>query len=139
MPHPAQPVILDTWAILAYFQDEPAAAQVEELITSAQAKESPLLISVVNAGEIWYILAREASEQDADRSILELNRLGIRFVDIDWNLAHAAAVFKAGYSMSYAYCFAAALAKVKSAPLVTGDVEFEQLEGKIEIHWLMEK
>ena len=139
MPHPAHPVILDTWAILAYFQDEPAAAQVEELITSAQANESPLLISVVNAGEVWYILAREVSVEDADKSILELNRLGIRFVGVDWNLAHAAAVFKASYPMSYADCFAAALAKVKSAPLATGDAEFEQLEGKIEIRWLMEK
>jgi hypothetical protein len=47
-----------------------------------------LFISVVNAGEVWYIIAREASLSDADRSITELRHLGIEFVDADWTLAH---------------------------------------------------
>ena len=36
--------------------------------------------------------------------------------------------------MSYADCFAAALAKVKNSELVTGDPEFKKVE--IKIHWL---
>lgn len=38
--------------------------------------------------------------------------------------------------MSYADCFAAALAKENRAELLTGDKEFEQLEGEIKIAWL---
>jgi hypothetical protein len=33
-------------------------------------------MSVVNAGEVWYIIARRTSEADADRSMRELKQLG---------------------------------------------------------------
>ncbi|MBI2339278.1 MAG: PIN domain-containing protein [Deltaproteobacteria bacterium] len=35
--------------------------------------------------------------------------------------------------MSYADCFAAALAKMKKAELITGDKEFKEVEGDIKI------
>jgi len=38
--------------------------------------------------------------------------------------------------MSYADAFAAALAKMKKAQLVTGDKEFKALEGEIKIIWI---
>jgi predicted nucleic acid-binding protein len=38
--------------------------------------------------------------------------------------------------MSYADCFAAALAKCKKADLVTGDKEFMPLDGEIKIYWI---
>ena len=38
--------------------------------------------------------------------------------------------------MSYADAFAAALAKVKKADLVTGDNEFKPLDGEIKISWI---
>ena len=41
-------------------------------------------MTVVNAGEVWYIVAREASVADADASIKQLRDLGIVFVDADW-------------------------------------------------------
>jgi predicted nucleic acid-binding protein len=38
--------------------------------------------------------------------------------------------------MSYADCFAAALAKEKKTDLLTGDKEFKQVESEIGIRWL---
>jgi predicted nucleic acid-binding protein len=38
--------------------------------------------------------------------------------------------------MSYADCFAAALAKSRKAELVTGDKEFKQVESEITVRWL---
>jgi predicted nucleic acid-binding protein len=38
--------------------------------------------------------------------------------------------------MSFADAFAAALAKVRQAELVTGDPEFKPLEREIRIHWI---
>ena len=96
----------------------------------------PLFISVVNAGEVWYIIARETSAGDADRSIIELKQLGIEFVDADWTLAHEAGGFKSKHKMSFADCFAAALAKHKKALLLTGDREFQQVESVVVIDWL---
>jgi len=55
---------------------------------------------------------------------------------VDLELARRAARFKSRNRMSYADCFAAALAKTRRAELVTGDPEFKQVEGEIRIHWL---
>ncbi len=57
-------------------------------------------------------------------------------VDADIELTRIAARFKAKGGISYADCFAAALAKHNKATLLTGDHEFEQLEKEIEIVWL---
>ena len=136
MSRKAKAIVLDSWALMAYLEDEPAAEQVANIIADAHEDEIPLLMSVVNAGEIWYIIAREASEADANESIAELRQLGIVFIDADWNLAHGAAYFKSKKKMSYADCFAAALAKQRKAHVVTGDPEFKQVEQEITISWL---
>ena len=60
----------------------------------------------------------------------------VEIVPADQALTHRAAIFKATHRMSYADCFAAALAKDRSAELVTGDTEFKQLEKEIKINWL---
>ena len=87
-------------------------------------------------GEVWYTLAREVSEEDANASVKSLHDLRIQFEDADWTLTQEAARFKSRNKMSYADCFAAALAKVKKAELVTGDKEFKPLDGEIKISWL---
>ena len=136
MPRKPKAIVLDSWAIMAYLEDEPAAAQVADLIADAHEEDVPLLMSVVNAGEVWYILAREVSEAEANRCIHEMKQIGIEFIDADWALAHEAAGFKSKHKMSFADCFAAALAKQKKAVLLTGDPEFKHVEREITINWL---
>lgn len=128
-------IVLDSWAVMAYLEDEPAAEQVANIIADAHEDNTPLLMSVVNLGEVWYIIACEASEADAERSILDLGQLGIEVVPADWPLTREAAGFKARHKMSYADCFAAALARQKKAHLVTGDREFAQVEQEVQIIW----
>jgi predicted nucleic acid-binding protein len=129
-------LVLDSWSVLAYLEDEPAGQQVADIIADAHESGTPLMMTVVNAGEIWYITARETSEDVADRTIIELAQLGIRFSDADWKLAREAARFKTKGKMSFADCFAAALARENKADLVTGDAEFKQVESEVKIHWL---
>lgn len=129
-------IVLDSWALMAYLEDEPSAERVADLIADAHEENTPLMMTVVNLGEIFYIIAREASDADAERSIIEIRQLGIEIIDADWSLTHEAAAFKAKHRMSYADCFAAALAKQKKAHLVTGDFEFRQVESEIQILWL---
>lgn len=136
MPRKPKALVLDTWSLIAYFEDEPAAEQVANIIADAHENSTPLLMSVVNAGEVWYLFARKSSEADADQSISELRQLGIEFVGIDWALARQAATIKSKHRMSYADCFAAALAREQRAELVTGDKEFKQVEGELRIRWL---
>lgn len=136
MPRKPKSIVLDSWAIMSYLQGEPSAEKVAEIIADAHDDSVPLLMSVVNAGEVWYIIARRTSAADADRSIHELKQLGIRLVDVDWDLAHDAGRFKAKHRMSFADCFAAALAKQRNSNLVTGDHEFKQVAADLTITWL---
>lgn len=136
MPYKPNAFVLDSWSVIAYLEDEPSAERMEDILTNAHEHKTPLLTTVVNAGEIWYILARKTSIAEADQSLVELRRMGIEFVEADWKLARAAAGFKARHKMSYADCFAAALAKERKAAVVTGDPEFKQIEREVKVHWI---
>ena len=129
-------LVFDSWAVLAYLGDEASGQEVADLIAGAHEDRIPMYMSSVNAGEVWYILAREISETEADKAVADLVRLGIELIDTNWPLTRIAGGFKARHRMSYADCFAAALAKDRKADLVTGDKEFKQVEGEIGIHWL---
>ncbi len=129
-------IMLDSWAVLAYLEDEKSGQAVAELLSEAGEHGTPVLMSVVNVGEVWYILAREVSETEADKAIHELRQLGIEFMAVEWELARMAGSFKARYRMSFADCFAAALAKSHKAELITGDKEFKQVESEVQVRWV---
>lgn len=139
MPHKPKAYVLDSWAILSYFADEPAAEKVETVITDAHEHAIPLFMSVINVAEVWYIVARRRSQSDADTAIRSLRQMGISFVEAHWELAQEAGRFKVKNRMSFADCFAAALARQKTATLLTGDPEFKQVEREITIQWLKSK
>ncbi len=136
MARKAKAYVLDTWAVIAYLEDEPSGEQVEDLIATAHEEQIPIYMSVINVGEVWYTVAREVSEEEANASVKILSDLRIQFENADWNLTQEAARFKSQNKMSYADCFAAALAKSKKADLITGDGEFKPLDGEIKIHWI---
>lgn len=136
MARRAKGFVLDSWAVLAYLGDEAASQQAAKLIADAHEHRTPMHMSSVNAGEVWYIVARQISAADADQAIADLVGLGIELVNADWALARVAAAFKAKNRMSYADCFAAALAKERRCDLVTGDNEFKQIESEVSIRWL---
>lgn len=128
--------VLDSWALMAFFKGEPAAPEVEALIEKAADGKGRLLLCVVNWGEVYYATWRAGGKAAADAVESDLARLPVELVDVDFHLARQAAVFKAQHAMSYADCFAAALALSKKAELVTGDAEFKPLEKEIKILWL---
>jgi ribonuclease VapC len=136
MPLKSKAVVLDSWSIIAYLEDESSARNIEEIIVNAHEHRISLMTSVVNAGEVWYIVARKTSPENADGAIRDIQRLGVDFVEADWALTKAAAVIKSKARMSYADCFAAALAKKRQAVLVTGDPEFKQVSDEVKVHWV---
>src|SRR5271169_4703353 len=131
--------VLDSWALIAFFENEPAAAEVENLLVKAEAGTHRLLLSVVNWGEVYYNTMREVSQEAAEQTAKEMAGLTIEIVGVDdknLELVRQAAIYKATRKMSYADAFAAALARIRSAELVTGDQEFKQVEDEIKIGWL---
>ena len=132
-------MVLDAHALMVLFNDEPGADEVEKILLKAESGSPKLLMSVVNWGEIYYSILRGASQEMAETKAHEMAGMQIELVPVDADdleLVRQAAAFKATRKMSYADCFAAALAKIKNAELVTGDREFKQLARDVKIHWL---
>jgi ribonuclease VapC len=132
-------MVLDAHALMILFNDEPGADEVERILLKAESGSPKLLMSVVNWGEIYYSILRGASQEMAETKAHEIAGMQIELVPVDADdleLVRQAAAFKATRKMSYADCFAAALAKIKNAELVTGDREFKQLARDVKIHWL---
>lgn len=128
--------VLDSYSILAYLENEPGAEKVAELIKYARDKERPLMLSVVNWGEVYYIACRTAGKEAAEETMRALDTLPIQVVPAEREITRIAAEFKATKKMSYAACFAAALAKREKAELVTGDKEFKEVGEIVHIRWI---
>ncbi len=137
MTAPDQPLyVLDSFAILAHLQDEPAADAVEELLRRGRRGDVLLFMAVVNLGEVLYKTVRRHGSDRAEEALAMLNAFPIETVAVGRELALAGAQIKGSYRMSYADCIATALAQDLEATLVTGDPEFRQVEGLIAIEWL---
>src|SRR5438128_3993724 len=132
-------MVLDAHALMVLFNDEPGVEEIEKSLIKAESRSPKRVISAVNWGEIYYSILRGASQEIADAKAHEIAGMQIELVPVDADdleLVRQAAAFKATRKMSYADCFAAALAKIKNAELITGDREFKQLARDVKIHWL---
>jgi predicted nucleic acid-binding protein len=123
---------------MAYYNGEPSADAVEEILFQGSQGRHHLYMSVINWAEIYTAYARGDSEAAAEAKTREIATLSIQIVGVgdDLKLARQAAIFKSRGGISYGDAYAAALAKEKKAELVTGDVEFKRLDKEIKIHWL---
>jgi len=129
-------VIIDTYAMTSLMFGEPNSIKIAGLIKEWQAKKIKLLMSSVNFGELYYIILRQKGIEAAEALRGIMASTPVTILDIDIEAAVAAAGIKAYKKMSYADCFAAALAKIHKAPVLTGDKEFREVEGEIKIIWI---
>jgi len=131
-------LVLDSFALIAYFEGENGQELVTGLFERAIKGGCELFLSVVNLGEIAYIVERERGLPKAQETLARIDELPISISEVDRNLALSAAHLKANYSIAYADCFAAALAQSKDAALVTGDPDFKNagVDALIPIVWL---
>lgn len=128
--------VLDSYSLIAYIEGEAGKDTVIDVFRSARDSGKSCLLSVVNWGEVYYITLREAGQVRAEEVAHLISTLPIHIIEADLELAKQAAVLKAGKRMSYADCFAAALAKQRKVELVTGDKEFKQVEAEVKILWV---
>jgi predicted nucleic acid-binding protein len=128
--------VLDSYSLIAYIEAEDGKDTMIEIFRSARDSGKACLLSVVNWGEVYYITLRETSQQRADEVAHLISTLPVHIIPADLEAAKQAAIFKSSKKMSYADCFAAALAKQRRVELVTGDKEFKQVEKEIRILWL---
>jgi len=129
-------IVLDAYSLIAYLEREPGYETVKGHLERAAQTGRNLLLCSVNWGEVYYSVMREAGQAKADETVRIVETLPIDVVSADVSLTRQAAIYKASHKMSYADCFAAALAKVQEATLVTGDKDFKLLGRQLEVAWL---
>src|SRR3954468_5945429 len=130
--------ILDAYPLVVLFQEQKGWQRVEELLERDERSPKHFMLSMINWGEVYYSFLRSDGEEIARKVINAIDRLNIEVVAPDSALTIQAAVYKSDGGLSYADCFAAALARRERATLVTGDLEFRRLEKKkqIKILWV---
>jgi ribonuclease VapC len=128
--------VLDSYAMIAYFEDEPGADRVAQILKQLIQGKAKGYMSVVNWGEVYYNTMREEGVAEAEKVILQLDKFPIQVVEVNRDFAYEAAKLKGKYRIAYADCFAAALSLKLNASLVTGDSEFKKLKERISIQWI---
>ncbi len=128
--------VLDSWALLCYLEQEPGYEKVIDLFEKAVESSKPLLMCIVNWGEVYYQVMRRFGEQKTQEIEQLIRTLPITLIEADKSLTREAARIKTKRKMAYADCFAVALARLKKAELHTGDPEFKAAEKEIQIVWL---
>ena len=130
--------VLDSYALLAFLEGGKGHKQVGKLLEKALDGRCTLFLSIVNLGEVLYITERERGLPKAQAALARIDELPIKIVEANRNQTLTAAHIKAKWPIAYADAFAAALAKLEGAPIVTGDPEFEKLEAAslVTIVWL---
>jgi predicted nucleic acid-binding protein len=128
--------VLDANAVLDLIEAGPGSRKVERLLQAALQQHSSVLISVLNWGEVFYLLWQRRGEETARRTIASLSRLPLQIVPVDLSQALKAGEIKALHKIPYVDCVAAALAVLQRATLVTSDRDFEKLGRQFPVLWL---
>ncbi|WP_420628648.1 type II toxin-antitoxin system VapC family toxin [Candidatus Leptofilum sp.] len=128
--------VLDSYALLALLNDEPGAARVETLLQDAKKDKAALTMSLINLGELAYIIERRWGQERLRTILAYMEEIPVEILPATRERVFAAAAIKAQYPIAYADAFAAGLTEELSATLLTGDPEFQKMSNHIKIEWL---
>ena len=128
--------VLDSFALLAYFQAETGGKKVRDILKRASSGTSSAYLSVLNLGEIIYITERRLGRDTAESTLTDIFRLPIQIADAGTERVLAAAHVKAQHAISYADAFVVSLAQELNATIVTADPEFKTVQSLVHILWL---
>jgi predicted nucleic acid-binding protein len=124
--------ILDANAVLRYLESGPGdgSEKVLAIIEDTKRDAAQVWMSVVNLGEVLYVLMKTVDETTALQTIRSLQQV-ISIADADMERTTQAAMLKYRYKLDYADSFAAALAMEYNATIVSATPAFEKLERKL--------
>jgi predicted nucleic acid-binding protein len=114
--------VLDANALYRFLMGGAGGDVVRQLLKDALRRNTPLLMSVINWGEVCCTVARHQGHNKTDTVMRAAESHPIVLVEVDTVQAEAAGRIRAGYGLPYADCFAAVLAG-KGGVLVTSDVK----------------
>lgn len=129
----ASAYILDSFAVLAYLAAEAGMPRVREVLRDASAGRCSVYLSLINLGEVAYIVERERGLARAQETLGLIDQLPIQILPASREVVMAAAHVKAEYPMAYADAFAVVAAQNFDAVILTGDPEFEAVKDLVHV------
>lgn len=76
-------IILDSYALLAYLGNEIGGDRVREILDQAQRADHRVYLSLINLGEIAYIVERHRGTNAARETIALIRQLPIEIVEVN--------------------------------------------------------
>jgi len=129
-------VVLDSFALLTYLGGEEGMERVRDILVEASMEHCRIVHSVINLGEVLYITEREVGLPQAQAVLASVEQLPIEILPATKESVLAAAHIKANYPVAYTDAFAVVAAIESGGTILTGDREFEQVEGLVKVEWL---
>ena len=115
--------VLDASALYRFLTGGDGDQLVAEIFRSAVVERTPVMMSAVHWGEVYYTLVKRIGLTKADAVTAEtLNSAPIALINVTADDAVRAARLKAQYNLPYADAFAAALTGSQGV-LVTADID----------------
>lgn len=130
--------ILDSFAVLAYLAGESGMRRVRDVLEAAIRSDNRAYLSLLNLGEVLYIIEREQGLAQAQAALAAIEQLPIEILEVTKERVLAAAHLMANHRLAYADAFAVAAAQELEGKVLTGDPEFESVEALVPVEWLEE-
>ena len=137
--HDLPAYVLDSFAFIAYLEDEPAAQRVQKLLKDAEENKCKVYISIINLGEILYSVERNNGLVKTHETLALVQSLPIEILPTDNQTVLAAAHIKANHPISYADAFVVVAAQKINGTIMTGDPEFREVTELAKIEWLKKR
>jgi len=129
--------LLDSYALLAYLNDETGGKRVQEVLALAKSHKCRLVMSLINFGEVLYITERARGLPAAQTVQALVESLQLELLEANRDLILDAAHIKATHALSYADAFAVASAIREHATILTGDPDYLDIEDLVNVEWLI--
>lgn len=122
--------VLDSCAFIAFLRAEEGSDKIDLLLQYAIDKKISVIMHKINFTEVYYDILRTSGEKEANKLFSKINLLPIEIAtNLNDDFVKTVAFFKVNHKVSFADCFALALAKNLDASLVTSDHhEFDAIE-----------
>lgn len=128
--------MLDSFAVLAYLEGEASMPRVRQVLQGASSGRWAVYLSLINLGEVAYIVERERGLARAQQALGLIDQLPLEILPASREAVLAAAHIKARFPIAYADAFAVAAAQDRDAVIVTGDPEFQTVKELVQVEQL---
>jgi ribonuclease VapC len=109
---------------------------VQSVLMDAEKGACKVFLSVINLGEVLYIIEREKGMAPAQEVLAAIEQLPIDILSAPRETVLEAAHIKANYPMAYADAFTVAAALAQHGSIITGDPEFKSVDALVKIEWI---